>query len=687
MRTDRKRSALPGGSLLAIGLAVGAAGLAQRLTSHAQAPDLAAPARQVQARVNEALGRAAAGLEPEAAKAGHIPALTAAWKMGADRTTLQDLLENEDWWVPFRTRFALSGVVPPSGPVAALGPPAGDLGGSEIVRRARESGSASGLLAIPSGAAFLAAASRVAAPRGAVPAGGAPIVLVATPLDQTALQGVAGLTGDIVGLSDGAKLLAATGPETSRRFVAFLIGRENQGAVGLEGGRVGVAWPLGAHLWFLGVSPPGALPAAPPAVAGLWLVLAGAAFTLAGLIALALRSRPLPGPTFESGAGVASTSDAGLAPGGESQVPRTPPVGSSPAVPGTRAWGMRPAEEVGEGPGEAHAPTAVATSTAPGAASTAAVAASAVPGGIQEMGRYRLIERIGEGGMAEIFFAAAYGAEDFVRHFVLKRLHPHLARHREVVNQFIDEARLQSGLVHSNIVPVFDFGKAGEEYYLALEYIHGRDVGQIVQRHVEQLGRPLPLPVAFFILHEVLDALGFSHAQTAKDGSPMNIVHRDVAPGNVLVSYRGEVKLTDFGIAKGGIRVSRTEVGMVKGNVSFMSPEQARGETVDRRSDIFSAGLVFYYCLTGQVLYAGDNAYNRLIRAAVGPVTAEFSLIEALPPEATQILRRALAFDPAKRYESAVEFERDVTAGMGRREDLAQVLEVLFPASERRDLR
>ena len=303
------------------------------------------------------------------------------------------------------------------------------------------------------------------------------------------------------------------------------------------------------------------------------------------------------------------------------------------------------------------------------------------------MGRYELIERIGEGGMAEIFFAAARGAENFVRYFVVKRMHPQLARNQEAVNQFIDEGRLQAGLVHSNIVPVFDFGKAEGEYFLALEYIHGKDVGQIVQRHVEHFGRPLDPALAFYIVHDVLEALSYAHSQTAKDGTPMAIVHRDVSPGNVLVSYRGEVKLTDFGIAKADRRVSHTEVGMVKGNASFMSPEQARGEVVDVRSDVFSAGLVLFYCMTSQYLYRGETTLNRLLRAAVGPATSQFDQIDQLPLEAARVLRRALALDPEKRYSSAVEFGRDLTSIMAGRTELTRVMDALFPASLRRDLR
>jgi serine/threonine-protein kinase len=300
------------------------------------------------------------------------------------------------------------------------------------------------------------------------------------------------------------------------------------------------------------------------------------------------------------------------------------------------------------------------------------------------LGRYRLLERIGEGGMAEIFIAAAHGAEGFVRSFVVKRMHPHLARSRDAVNQFIDEGRLQSGLVHSNIVPVFDFGRVGEEYFLALEYIHGRDLERLVRRHVEVFGRSLSVPVAFYIMHEVLEALAYAHGRTDPDGRNLAIVHRDVSPGNILVSARGEVKLSDFGIAKSEGRMSKTEVGMIKGNVSFMSPEQARGETVDLRSDLFSAAVVLFYCLTAQFLYQDETMFNRLVRAAIGPAQNEFNQLGALPPIAADVLKKALSLDVGKRYQTAREFARELaghfTAG---RSELADLMDTLFPELRR----
>jgi len=238
--------------------------------------------------------------------------------------------------------------------------------------------------------------------------------------------------------------------------------------------------------------------------------------------------------------------------------------------------------------------------------------------------------------------------------------------------------------VHSNIVPVFDFGRVGEEYFLALEYIHGRDLERLVRRHVEVFGRSLSVPVAFYIMHEVMEALAYAHGKTDAEGRTMAIVHRDVSPGNILVSARGEVKLSDFGIAKAEGRMSRTEVGMIKGNVSFMSPEQARGEPVDLRSDLFSAAVVLYYCLTAQFLYEDETMFNRLVRAAIGPANNELTQLAGLPPIASDVLRKALALEPGKRYQSAREFARDLaghfTAG---RSELADMMDSLFPELRR----
>ena len=271
-------------------------------------------------------------------------------------------------------------------------------------------------------------------------------------------------------------------------------------------------------------------------------------------------------------------------------------------------------------------------------------------------GRYHLLRRINGGGMADIYAAALHGAEGFRRLFVIKRLRPELARNKTAVEQFIDEAKLGSSLVHPNIVPVFDFGKVGDEYFMAQEYIVGRDIARILQRHLERTGRPLDEKVMLYVAHDVLDALAYAHTQRNAGGAPLELVHRDVSPGNIMVTDRGEVKLFDFGIVKAIGRIAKSEEGVVKGNIAFMSPEQARSEPVDARSDLFSLGLVIYYGLTNQQLYSdGDGSFEQLRRAGVGPTPTQLEQIAHLSI-AAPILRRVLSVDPALRYQSAVEF-------------------------------
>jgi len=258
--------------------------------------------------------------------------------------------------------------------------------------------------------------------------------------------------------------------------------------------------------------------------------------------------------------------------------------------------------------------------------------------------------------MAQVYTAVTFGAEGFRRTFVVKRLRAELSREPAVVAQFIDEANLGSTLVHSNIIPVFDFGKVGDEYFLAQEYILGRDLGRLAARSIEKQQRPLPPAMVMYAAAETLRALEYAHTKLGEAGRPMGIVHRDVSPSNILVSARGEVKLFDFGIVKAEGRVTKTQHGVVKGNVSFMSPEQARGIAVDERADLFSLGLVMFYCLTGDILYQGQTTYELLVKAATGPGTEELGRIAALPAPCAEIVRKALEIDPTKRYQTAGEF-------------------------------
>jgi hypothetical protein len=695
-----------GAVLLVGGALVVATGVVARTRSHAEVrPGLVAATAALRGRVDSAIAAEGRALEPKAATAARLSEIVSGLDIDADPHTFEDLLENEDWWAPYRTDFALSGVVNGSGTLAMIGAGAGDVAATPVVRQAREIGVASGLVGLK-GRPYLLAAARV--PRGKRAVSGAVVVLGAL-FDQKALAAASEATAAPLGVSDGKRLVFAAGTEPAQMALSALLGREpsagDQGLLLVDEGRSGAAWPLDKGLWLLGLLP---APAAPPGPKlGTFVLAGGALLFLVGVILLLSARRaahrvdsndPLV-ITRPFGSGP-KPDLAHLRPTHRTQDLRAPMpgagVGFGVGVPQAYALGANvvaaPGSAAIAAPHAAVGGALAATFDAAAASAAAAPLASSPavetpPGGAGiTLGRYRLLERIGEGGMAEIFIAAAHGAEGFVRHFVVKRMHPHLARSRDAVNQFIDEARLQSGLVHSNIVPVFDFGRAGEEYFLALEYIHGRDLERLVRRHVEVFGRSLSVPVAFYVMHEVLEALAYAHGRTDAEGRNVGIVHRDISPGNVLISLRGEVKLSDFGIAKAEGRMSRTEVGLIKGNVSFMSPEQARGEPVDHRSDLFSAAVVLYYCLTAQFLYHDETMFNRLVRAAMGPAMSEFTQLDTLPPVAADVLRRALSLDPSKRYQSAREFARDLaghfTAG---RNELGDLMDSLFPELRREE--
>jgi serine/threonine-protein kinase len=316
---------------------------------------------------------------------------------------------------------------------------------------------------------------------------------------------------------------------------------------------------------------------------------------------------------------------------------------------------------------------------------SAALATAIGPGGGQTFGRYTLVDRIGEGGMSEIYTAVLAGAEGFQRMYVVKRLKPELALSKGAIEQFIDEAKLGSMLVHSNIVPVLDFGKIGDGYFLAAEYIVGRNLAEVIDRSVQRTGLPLPIPIACYVAHEVLEALAYAHDKTDDAGTPLRIVHRDVSPANVMATAQGEVKLLDFGIVKAEQRKARTESGNVKGNASFMSPEQARGQLVDARSDVFALGLVLYYLVSGQPLYPGATTAEVFYRAASGPTAEELARLRRLPAPLDQLVERALAIDPAARFPSARAFADALASFVpGSKAKLAALMDALFRDELRR---
>jgi serine/threonine protein kinase len=262
-------------------------------------------------------------------------------------------------------------------------------------------------------------------------------------------------------------------------------------------------------------------------------------------------------------------------------------------------------------------------------------------------GKYEKIRRLAQGGMGEVFLARQTGVLD--RLAILKALRPELVAEREFVDQFLDEARVAATLNHPNIVAIYDVGEWSNTYYIAMEYIAGEDLSKVWYA-AAKAGIGLPFQVTVRIIMEA--ALGLDHAHRAKDvrGRPLNIVHRDVSPQNIMVRVDGVTKLVDFGIAKAANKASRTQAGMVKGKLQYMSPEQVRGEQLDGRSDQFSLGIVLWEMCTGRRLFKADNEINTLQKILQTPIPKPSQFVPGFPAELEAVIMRMLERDPARRY-------------------------------------
>jgi serine/threonine protein kinase len=274
--------------------------------------------------------------------------------------------------------------------------------------------------------------------------------------------------------------------------------------------------------------------------------------------------------------------------------------------------------------------------------------------GAVDYGQYLLLDLIATGGMAEVFRAKRKGVEGFEKIVAVKRILSHLSRNKEFVDMFINEAKMVAGLSHPNIVQIFELGKIDDTYFIAMEYVDGRDLRTILTR-VREKGIVPDVDLAALITSKVGSALEYAHRQADADGRELQIVHRDVSPQNILISKEGEVKLVDFGIAKAAIKAHHTDSGSLRGKLMYMSPEQAWGRSIDKRSDIFSLGVVLFEMLTGRSLFVGDSEMSILERVRQANVPPPSSLNPAVPIELEAVTTRALRKDPAERYQDASE--------------------------------
>jgi eukaryotic-like serine/threonine-protein kinase len=306
-------------------------------------------------------------------------------------------------------------------------------------------------------------------------------------------------------------------------------------------------------------------------------------------------------------------------------------------------------------------------------------------------GKYELLERIATGGMAEVYLARTFGVAGFEKRLVIKRIRPELAGDPHHIQLFIDEARIGVQLGHENVVQIFDLGRVGRDWYIAMEHLHGRDLNKLV-KVLRAEGERLPVPVAVHVVAEVCRGLAHAHALHDADGRALGLVHRDVSPHNVLLTFAGGVKLLDFGIARlvGAKAPAPSDAAAGRpggGKYAYMSPEQARGEPVDHRTDVFSSGIVLWELLVGHRLYQHHDPLEklRLVRDAVIP-DPRLEGVE-IEPGLAEILGRALARAPSDRYPSAALLEEDLRAwlyehgGVDPRRTLVELLERAFPTA------
>lgn len=280
---------------------------------------------------------------------------------------------------------------------------------------------------------------------------------------------------------------------------------------------------------------------------------------------------------------------------------------------------------------------------------------------MQQLGRYQILKELATGGIAHVFLARASGLEGFTRHVVLKMIRRELAAEARFVTAFLDEARIAASLHHHNIVQVYDIGEQDGAYFFAMEYVHSEDVRTVLQR-VRERNEHVPLDQAVAIITATAAGLHYAHEAVSPQGVKLGVVHRDVAPSNILVGYDGSVKLVDFGLAKAALRTTSTAAGTVRGKASYMSPEQCRGEKIDRRADIFGLGIVMYELITAQRLFKGSTDFETMQDVVEGEVPPPSTVRRDIPPALDAVILRALAKDPNERYQTAEAFRAAVEA-------------------------
>lgn len=310
----------------------------------------------------------------------------------------------------------------------------------------------------------------------------------------------------------------------------------------------------------------------------------------------------------------------------------------------------------------------------------------AIDGAGERLDRFELIAELASGGMATVYLARLSGVAGFQRLVAIKQLHPHLAKEAEFVEMFLDEARLAARIHHPNVVPIQEVGESKSGYYLVMDYVEGDTLGRVLTRAV-QAELPIPWGVTVRILLDTLAGLHAAHELTDDLGEPLSIVHRDVSPQNILVGADGITRITDFGVARAAARLAITRSGQLKGKLAYMAPEQARGDDIDRRADLFSCGIVLWEALALSRLFRGEGGEaSTLNRVLNEPIPLPSELRADVPRELEAVCMRALERDIDKRYPTADAFADELErvarglACVGAGRDVATYLEQLFGA-------
>jgi eukaryotic-like serine/threonine-protein kinase len=302
----------------------------------------------------------------------------------------------------------------------------------------------------------------------------------------------------------------------------------------------------------------------------------------------------------------------------------------------------------------------------------------------QTLGKYQLVKKLAVGGMGEVFLARMKGPVGFEKLVVVKTLLQHLKEDQEFVNMFFDEARIAAVLNHPNIAQIYDLGEDKGEYFIAMEYVHGLSLRDVVVHALEK-GQPMPLALKCRVIADAAAALDFAHQAKTPSGQPLDLIHRDVSPQNILIGFNGVVKLIDFGVAKAANKLVRTATGIIKGKYAYMSPEQAYGKQLDGRSDVFGLGTVFWEILCTDRLFKRENETDTL-QAVVGAEIHPPSMLDrAVPKTLDPIVLKALSRELPDRYQSAAAFQKAIEGFLTKQRlpatnaHLAAFMKQLFP--------